>query len=215
MRALREEHGVDRRALEEASGICLSNIEHLEAGEMDAIRAPAIVRGYLKCYSRALNAAPSEFLARYDAIHGAEARPNKAPAGKESAPPGKRAWIKISLGAAAVVIAICLLLVMPVESMVLVGKPANKAITAGSVETSAVGEELSILVTEEGWLDVVDASGNILCADFVRKNAQLILDGEAPFRVTVKEAAAVSLNYQALSIHLDSDSGDNTALLGN
>lgn len=83
--------------------------------------------------------------------------------------------------------------------------------------SSAPGlDRLELQFSEECWIEVSDAQGDVLATDLVRPGSQLLLEGRAPFSVKLGNAPAVSvkLNGETLVLNLSADTRVTTVTLG-
>ncbi len=92
-------------------------------------------------------------------------------------------------------------------------EPAAESPVAGDVavieEQSSVAslDRLVLRFSDECWLEVSDAQGDVLATDLQRPGSELVLEGRAPFQVKLGNARAVSgsLNNQPLSFENPAD----------
>jgi cytoskeleton protein RodZ len=72
---------------------------------------------------------------------------------------------------------------------------------------------LSIRVSETSWIEVQDARGSILLSRSVQPGEAVGLNGSAPLRLTVGNAAGTALVFRGLPVDLAASTRDNVARL--
>lgn len=77
-------------------------------------------------------------------------------------------------------------------------------------------DRLELLFTEECWIEVSDAQGDVLATDLQRPGSRLLLEGRAPFSVKLGNAPGVSvkLNGEPQELNLSADARVVTLTLG-
>lgn len=81
----------------------------------------------------------------------------------------------------------------------------------GEASTAGPGEEtLYFSFSDECWLEVKDANGEVIYADLRRAGDEINISGLPPFQILAGQAAAVELRYQNELVPLKADSGRNS-----
>lgn len=216
----RQKSGRTIQEMEQLTGLCPFQIEALERGDFQKFRAPAYTKGYIKVYSRALGLKESELLDTY--LHGVGLEKEKqeqsdvADSHQNRLDTPKRLLSRVIAPFHSPAVAFCLLgvvisLVLPVQSLVISDEQISEPVSFSSpVDNSS--EELEITVTQESWVEVLDAKGNILLAELEPAGQKELLHGEPPFQIKI-DGGEVRAKYLGKSIHLNGISGDNTARL--
>jgi len=77
-------------------------------------------------------------------------------------------------------------------------------LTATEVQTASQSQldHLYLVFSEECWLEVSDAQGDVLATDLHRPGSRLALVGQAPFKVKLGNvrAATITLNNQPVTV---------------
>jgi cytoskeleton protein RodZ len=84
-----------------------------------------------------------------------------------------------------------------------------------NAEAAVVGklQRLQIQVTQQSWIEVLDARGDILIADLKPSGSTLDVTGMPPFNVVLGYAPGVQLSYAGQQVTVAPISTDNTATL--
>jgi cytoskeleton protein RodZ len=72
---------------------------------------------------------------------------------------------------------------------------------------------VQLRVTEASWMDVRDAKGQVLLSRMVQPGESVGLDGAAPIRLTIGNAAATQLGYKGQAINIAPFTAGNVARL--
>jgi len=95
--------------------------------------------------------------------------------------------------------------------------PATATATGASEPAGAAGEGsalpdgvIQLRTSAPSWITITDARGRALLARLVQPGEALGLDGEAPFRVRIGNAAGTQLSFHGLPVELDAPR-DNVA----
>ena len=210
LRQERDRQKLRLREITELTGITSSNLQLLEAGELQDSQVPAIVKGYIKCYARALEIPLHDLLQTYQqALDSEKQHPEQ-----ETEKTGVAALlaslptVPVSI-VAGVLLILVIFLVLPAQSNVLDDQQQNLAQDAGSLRA----DTLDILPARESWVEITDSLGNILKAGYIQPGAPLQAVGSPPFQVLLKEGA-IRVNYLSETVHLTAKSGDNSATFG-
>lgn len=89
--------------------------------------------------------------------------------------------------------------------------PAVPAATEIRDEVAAVPGELLFRFSDECWVEVRDADGDVLVADLKSAGAVLRVSGRAPFKVLLGNAAAATLNFGDETVEVPRRPGRTTA----
>lgn len=87
--------------------------------------------------------------------------------------------------------------------------------TAAEAPAAAAAESnrLSLTVTEESWIQVIDANGKTLLSRKVREGENVDVDGDVPLRVTVGNATATTVLFRGVPVDLSAGTRNNVARL--
>lgn len=101
-----------------------------------------------------------------------------------------------------------------------VGVPAESAsapvagtASPGPAASAPVAGALVLRTSAESWVEVTDAKGQLLISRLMQPGEAVGLDGPAPLRVTVGNAAATQLSYRGKPVALPAASRDNVVRL--
>jgi cytoskeleton protein RodZ len=89
--------------------------------------------------------------------------------------------------------------------------PAPPPEAAGSAAAPAVAGLVQIRTSEPSWIDVRDASGQVLLSRTVLPGENLALDGAVPIRLIIGNASATQLGYRGQPVDLAPRTRDNVA----
>lgn len=217
----RQKSGRTIQEMEQITGLCPFQIEALERGDFKKFRAPTYTKGYIKVYSRALGLKEDELVDSY--LHGVDVEKENLEKQSEIAPQTDKQTIHKSILSKVIApfnspaVAFCLLgvvisLVLPVQSLVMSDQQPDEVSIIPPNSGAVPPESLEINVSQESWVEVLDAKGNILLAELEPAGKKEVLQGEPPFQIKI-DGGEVSAKYLGQSIHLDGISGDNTAKL--
>lgn len=78
----------------------------------------------------------------------------------------------------------------------------------GAVDAAA---PVRIVLTDNSWIEVVDASGVRLFSRIAKAGETLVLQGQAPFKVRIGNASAVQVSYKGQPVALTDITRNNTA----
>src|SRR5690606_1122775 len=74
-------------------------------------------------------------------------------------------------------------------------------------------DRLALAFTEECWLEVSDAQGDVLATELQRPGSRLSLQGIAPFEVKLGNAAAASISFNDEPVTIAPPAGSNVITL--
>lgn len=86
------------------------------------------------------------------------------------------------------------------------GAPASAALSSSTVPTLSVAA-----TTAESWIEVQDARGETLLSRSLAPGESVAVDGAAPLRVTVGNAASTRLQFRGKPVELAAHTRDNVA----
>ena len=92
-----------------------------------------------------------------------------------------------------------------------IGTAASTAVVAPS--TTAASSILQVQATGPSWVEVNDARGQALLARLVKSGETVAIDGAAPFKVRVGNAAGTRLTFRGQPVELAASTRDNIARL--
>ncbi len=95
----------------------------------------------------------------------------------------------------------------PAGETVFSAPPADEAASATAAATGLV----QLRTTEASWIDVRDASGQVLLSRTVLPSESVGLDGALPIRLVIGNAAATQLGFRGRPVDLASRTRDNVA----
>lgn len=82
---------------------------------------------------------------------------------------------------------------------------------AANVPQAAGGAPLRVKVSQESWVEVVDAQGQLLLSKLMRPGDQIDLSGAAPLKLRVGNVAGTELVFRGQPVDLAARSRDNVA----
>jgi cytoskeleton protein RodZ len=91
--------------------------------------------------------------------------------------------------------------------------PTVAAISASGDSAAVVPGVIQLHATAPSWIEVTDGSGRSLVARLVQSGETLDLDGAAPFRVRIGNAAATQVSFRGQPMELAAYTRDNVARL--
>lgn len=86
------------------------------------------------------------------------------------------------------------------------------AAAAGSAASTAAGP-LQLKASEETWVEVIDGQSTVLVSRLLLSGEALALDGVAPFKLKIGNAAGIEVAFRGQAINLASSTRDNVARL--
>ena len=91
------------------------------------------------------------------------------------------------------------------------GETVFSAPPPSSLQAVAAGGALQLRTSEPSWVDVRDGRGQVLLSRIVQPGETIGLDGAAPIRLTVGNAAATQLSFRGQAVNLTASTRDNVA----
>ena len=101
----------------------------------------------------------------------------------------------------------------PSSAQAAAGETVFSAPPPGSVPAAAAGGAVQLRTSEPSWMDVRDGRGQVLLSRIVQPGESINLDGSAPIRLTVGNAAATQLSFRGQAVNLTASTRDNVARL--
>jgi len=95
-------------------------------------------------------------------------------------------------------------LVASAASVVPLSNPAASSVTVGLLQLKA---------NEETWVEVVDGQSKVLVSRMLPRGEALVLDGAAPFKLKIGNAAGTEVAFRGQVVNLASATRDNVARL--
>ncbi|WP_111640702.1 RodZ domain-containing protein [Marinimicrobium alkaliphilum] len=258
LRQSREQAGLTQEAVAQQLCMPLGRIQALEADDFARLSSRTFVRGYLRAYSKLLEADPETLLAIYQAQVGDQEERAAVLSGADNGAGNRPFWRP-----AAVVVALIVAgwlvsswffgnrastdvpassVVPPSESVAYSDSVANAPLSTEpeilegdervgdasredaesesaevatpsaevlaatrvveQVETPTL-DQLGLRFSDECWLEVTDAQGDVLFTDLVQPGRELALEGRAPFQVKMGNAQAVSVELNGEPVELN------------
>lgn len=74
-------------------------------------------------------------------------------------------------------------------------------------------QTMTINVTQQSWIEVFDAAGDLLLADLQPSGTRLEVTGDAPFKVNLGYAQGVEIHYGGKVVPVSNIAADNTAFV--
>jgi cytoskeleton protein RodZ len=97
--------------------------------------------------------------------------------------------------------------------MVEVVHSAPTAEVGASAAADAPGGVAVLRAGEASWVEVIDASGQVLVQRSLQPGESLGLDGKLPFKLKIGNAAATQLQFRGQGVDLGPSTRDNVARL--
>lgn len=89
----------------------------------------------------------------------------------------------------------------------------DAAVAAEPVASGVPMGPLQLKATEESWIEVIDGRAQVLVSRHLLRGEVLVLDGVAPFKLKVGNAAGTELVYRGQVVNLSALTRDNVARL--
>lgn len=93
------------------------------------------------------------------------------------------------------------------------GETVFSAPPQASLQATAAVGAVQLRTSEASWIDVRDAKGMVLLSRIVQPGETVGLDGAAPLRLTIGNAAATQLSFRGQPVNLPPNTRDNVARL--
>lgn len=227
LREAREAQGVTLEDVAERLRLMQRQVEAMETDDFESLGQPVFARGFVRNYARLLGVAPDPLLER---MEGAPAEP--AEVNQVEPPPTRSwlvsPWFMLFLLGVLVVVAAPVALYLwlnsdvdptPVsvapatqhEAAAPVAAAPQTAAVVPPVETPAASvaevstpsdSVLSLDFGDESWVEVKDASGQMLHRQLNQPGSNVEIRGQPPFEVLIGNAAQVRMTYNGRLIDL-------------
>jgi len=242
LRRTRRERGLSIEDVTGGMGITKATLNALENDDFDRLPSPLFVKGYVKTYCALLGLPDQDLLVNLEQSMSDLGIHQREPAIKFPPAPNRIGrFLKnvLHLAVVTILIVIALLLVIQVadrvklpffdsgkpllgsaRSTVLSMKPAMASIMDQEVKESddTVDKQdnpqtMTLNVTQQSWVEVFDASGDLLLADLQPPGTRLEVTGDAPFKVNLGYAQGVEIHYGGKVVPVSNIAADNTAFV--
>ena len=242
LRRTRKERGLSVEDIIAGMGITRATLNALENDDFDRLPSPLFIKGYVKTYCALLGLPDQDMLACLEQSMSEQGIHQREPAIKFPPAPNKIGRFLKNVFPSTVVtilVVIALLLVIQVadkielpfldsskpllgsaKSTVLSMKPAMASTMDQEVNESAVAvgkqdspQTMTLNVTKQSWVEVFDASGDLLLADLQPAGTRLEVTGDAPFKVNLGYAQGVEIHYGGKVVPVSNIAADNTAFV--
>ena len=242
LRRTRRERGLSIEDVTGGMGITKATLNALENDDFDRLPSPLFVKGYVKTYCALLGLPDQDLLVNLEQSMSDLGIHQREPAIKFPPAPNRIGrFLKnvLPMAAVTILIVIALLLVIQVadrvklpffdsgkpllgsaRSTVLSMKPAMASIMDQEVKESddTVDKQdnpqtMTLNVTQQSWVEVFDASGDLLLADLQPPGTRLEVTGDAPFKVNLGYAQGVEIHYGGKVVPVSNIAADNTAFV--
>lgn len=242
LRRTRRERGLSIEDVTGGMGITKATLNALENDDFDRLPSPLFVKGYVKTYCALLGLPDHDLLVNLEQSMSDLGIHQREPAIKFPPAPNRIGrFLKnvLPLAVVTILIVIALLLVIQVadrvklpffdsgkpllgsaRSTVLSMKPAMASIMDQEVKESddTIDKQnnpqtMTLNVTQQSWVEVFDASGDLLLADLQPPGTRLEVTGDAPFKVNLGYAQGVEIHYGGKVVPVSNIAADNTAFV--
>lgn len=242
LRRTRRERGLSIEDVTGGMGITKATLNALENDDFDRLPSPLFVKGYVKTYCALLGLPEQDLLVNLEQSMSDLGIHQREPAIKFPPAPNRIGrFLKnvLPLAVVTILIVIALLLVIQVadrvklpffdsgkpllgsaRSTVLSMKPAMASImdqevkeTDDTIDKQDNPQTMTLNVTQQSWVEVFDASGDLLLADLQPPGTRLEVTGDAPFKVNLGYAQGVEIHYGGKVVPVSNIAADNTAFV--
>jgi len=242
LRRTRKERGLSVEDVIDGMGITRATLNALENDDFDRLPSPLFVKGYVKIYCALLDLPDQDLLVNLEQSMSDLGIHQREPAIKFPPAPNRIGrFLKnvLPMAAVTILIVIALLLVIQVadrvklpffdsgkpllgsaRSTVLSMKPAMASMMDQEVKESGDTldkqdnpQTMTLNVTQQSWVEVFDASGDLLLADLQPPGTRLEVTGDAPFKVNLGYAQGVEIHYDGKVVPVSNIAADNTAFV--
>jgi|TARA_R100001369_G_scaffold92393_2_gene137207 cytoskeleton protein RodZ len=242
LRRTRRERGLSIEDVTGGMGITKATLNALENDDFDRLPSPLFVKGYVKTYCALLGLPDQDLLVNLEQSMSDLGIHQREPAIKFPPAPNRIGrFLKnvLPMAAVTILIVIALLLVIQVadrvklpffdsgkpllgsaRSTVLSMKPAMASMMDQEVKESGDTldkqdnpQTMTLNVTQQSWVEVFDASGDLLLADLQPPGTRLEVTGDAPFKVNLGYAQGVEIHYGGKVVPVSNIAADNTAFV--
>ena len=242
LRRTRRERGLSIEDVIDGMGITRATLNALENDDFDRLPSPLFVKGYVKIYCALLDLPDQDLLVNLEQSMSDLGIHQREPAIKFPPAPNRIGrFLKnvLPMAVVSILVVIALLLVIQVadrvklpffdsgkpllgsaRSTVLSMKPAMASIMDQEVKESddTIDKQnnpqtMTLNVTQQSWVEVFDASGDLLLADLQPPGTRLEVTGDAPFKVNLGYAQGVEIHYGGKVVPVSNIAADNTAFV--
>lgn len=242
LRKTRSERGLSVEDVAAGIGITTTTLNALENDDFDRLPSPLFVKGYVKTYCVLLDLPDRELVECLEQSMSEQGIHQREPTIKFPPAPNKTGrFLKKVLPSVviSILVMIALLLFIQVadeielpfldsskpllgsaKSAVLSMKPAMTSMMDQEVNESAVSvgkqgypQTMTLNVTQQSWVEVFDAGGDLLLADIQPAGTRLEVTGDPPFKVNLGYAQGVEIRYGGKVVPVSNIAADNTAFV--
>ena len=242
LRRTRRERGLSIEDVTGGMGITKATLNALENDDFDRLPSPLFVKGYVKTYCALLGLPDQDLLVNLEQSMSDLGIHQREPAIKFPPAPNRIGrFLKnvLPMAVVSILVVIALLLVIQVadrvklpffdsgkpllgsaRSTVLSMKPAMASMMDQEVKESGDTldkqdnpQTMTLNVTQQSWVEVFDASGDLLLADLQPPGTRLEVTGDAPFKVNLGYAQGVEIHYGGKVVPVSNIAADNTAFV--
>lgn len=242
LRRTRRERGLSVEDIVAGMGITTTTLNALENDDFDRLPSPLFIKGYVKTYCALLDISDRNLLECLEQLMKEQGIHQREPAIKFPPVPNRTGrFLKktLPLVAISILVTIVFLLVIKIaddielpffdgsrpllgsaKSAVLSMKPAMASVIDQELNEPAVvadrqgnGQTLTLNVTQQSWVEVFDAAGDLLVADLQPSGTRLEITGDAPFKVSLGYARGVEIRYAGKVVPVPNIAADNTAFV--
>lgn len=240
LRRARKDRGLSVEDIIAGIGITKATLNALENDDFDRLPSPRFVKGYVKTYCALLGISDQNLLECLEQSMKERGIHQREPALKFPPAPSKIGhFLKnfFPMAGTTILVVIILLLVIQVadgidwplsdDSRSLLGTEKSAVISMKPAMTSVIDHELAesalavngqgnpqtltLNVTQQSWVEIFDAAGDVLFADLQPSGTQLEVTGDAPFKVSLGYAPGVEVHYAGEIVPIPNIAADNTA----
>lgn len=242
LRRTRKERGLSVEDVIAELGVTKATLRALESDDFDRLPSPLFVKGYAKTYCALLGLADQDLLESLEQSMSEQGIHQREPAIKFPPAPNKIGhFFKNALPLAALMILVVIILLLVIQtadkiklpffdndkplldsakSAVLSMKPAMASVMDQEfdgldvkADKQDILQTLILDVAQQSWVEVFDATGDLLIADLQPSGTQLEISGEAPFKVSLGYAQGVQIRYGGKVVPVLNIGTDNTAVV--
>lgn len=242
LRRTRKERGLSVEDVIDGMGITRATLNALENDDFDRLPSPLFVKGYVKIYCALLDLPDQDLLVNLEQSMSDLGIHQREPAIKFPPAPNRIGrFLKnvLPMAVVSILVVIALLLVIQVadrvklpffdsgkpllgsaRSTVLSMKPAMASMmdqdvreSDDTIDKQDKPQKMTLNVTQQSWVEVFDASGDLLLADLQPPGTRLEVTGDAPFKVNLGYAQGVEIHYDGKVVPVSNIAADNTAFV--
>ncbi|PHQ58444.1 MAG: hypothetical protein COA29_01170 [Porticoccus sp.] len=242
LRRTRTDRGLSVEDIIAGMGITRATLNALENDDFDRLPSPLFVKGYVKTYCALLGLPDQDMLAWLEQSMSELGIHQREPAIKFPPAPnriGRFLTNVLPMTVVTILVVIVLLLVIQVADKVklpffdsdkpLLGSAKPTVLSMKPAMASMIDQEanelaaalgkqdspqtMTLNVTQQSWVEVFDASGDLLLADLQPPGTRLEVTGDAPFKVNLGYARGVEIHYGGKVVPVSNIAVDNTAFV--